>query len=254
MKIFFYIIICLSLTNSVYARNIGETEITAEDGIEVYQEEKYYLLKKNVKISSDNFTLLGDEIKISFNKDLYDIEKIFALGNVNLESSLYQINANGNKLDFIIKTEEITLEGIESKLITDQIQMYSDGVIKINNLDGIFDINGKNSRLANNDIEIEGDEINGEFTEGGENKEIVLLNVKDKKLAFIKNNETEMFANIIKYNKETSLIELQNNVKIISGGETVLGDYGTLNTKTNSYKIKSNNSSKVKVIITNKNE
>ena len=132
--------------------------------------------------------------------------------------------------------------------------MYSDGVIKINNLDGIFDINGKNSRLANNDIEIEGDEINGEFTEGGENKEIVLLNVKDKKLAFIKNNETEMFANIIKYNKETSLIELQNNVKIISGGETVLGDYGTLNTKTNSYKIKSNNSSKVKVIITNKNE
>ena len=88
MKIFFYIIICLSLTNSVYARNIGETEITAEDGIEVYQEEKYYLLKKNVKISSDNFTLLGDEIKISFDKDLYDIEKIFALGNVNLEPFL----------------------------------------------------------------------------------------------------------------------------------------------------------------------
>ena len=46
--------------------------------------------------------------------------------------------------------------------------------------------------MANNDIEIEGDEINGEFTEGGENKEIVLLNVKDKKLAFIKNNETEI--------------------------------------------------------------
>ena len=49
------------------------------------KKKKYYLLK-NVKISSDNFVLLGDEIKISFNKDLYDIEKIFALGNVNLES------------------------------------------------------------------------------------------------------------------------------------------------------------------------
>ena len=29
-----------------YSRNIGETEITTEDGIEVFQEEKYYLLKK----------------------------------------------------------------------------------------------------------------------------------------------------------------------------------------------------------------
>ena len=56
---------------------------------------------------SDNFTLLGDEIKISFNKDLYDIEKIFALGNVNLESSLYQINANGNKLDLLLKLKKL---------------------------------------------------------------------------------------------------------------------------------------------------
>ena len=34
--------------NHKYAlgRNVGETEITTDDGIEVFQEEKYYLLKK----------------------------------------------------------------------------------------------------------------------------------------------------------------------------------------------------------------
>ena len=55
-------------------------------------------------------------------------------------------------------------------------------------------------------------------------------------------------------NKETSLIELEDNVKIISDGETIIGDYGTLDTNTNSYKIKSNESSKVKVIISNNDE
>ena len=32
------------------ARELGQTEITTEEGIEVYQKEKYYLLKKNVII------------------------------------------------------------------------------------------------------------------------------------------------------------------------------------------------------------
>ena len=33
-----------------WARDVGQTEITTEDGIEVFQDEKYYLLKKNVEI------------------------------------------------------------------------------------------------------------------------------------------------------------------------------------------------------------
>ena len=60
-----------------------------------------------------------------------------------------------------------------------------------------------------------------------------------------------MFANNIKFKNETSLIELIDNVTIIRNGEKVTGDYGTLDTKNNSYKIKSNNQTKVKVIIQN---
>ena len=43
------IIVCFSSV-FVLAREEGETEITTEEGIEVFQNEKYYLLKKNVKI------------------------------------------------------------------------------------------------------------------------------------------------------------------------------------------------------------
>ena len=36
------------ITISLQARNLGETEITTEEGIEVFQKEKHYILKKNV--------------------------------------------------------------------------------------------------------------------------------------------------------------------------------------------------------------
>ena len=45
---------------------LGETQITAEEGIEVFQKEKYYLLKKNVEIVSDNFNLNADVVKAYF--------------------------------------------------------------------------------------------------------------------------------------------------------------------------------------------
>ena len=35
--------------NSAISRDAGETEITTEDGIEVFQEEKYYLLKNMLR-------------------------------------------------------------------------------------------------------------------------------------------------------------------------------------------------------------
>ena len=52
--IIFYILIVTNY-NFALGRNAGETEITTEDGIEVFQEEKYYLLKKMLKYYLMNF-------------------------------------------------------------------------------------------------------------------------------------------------------------------------------------------------------
>ena len=48
MKLIFILIIVFLLPLNTFARNKGETEITTEDGIEVYQNEKFYLLKKKL--------------------------------------------------------------------------------------------------------------------------------------------------------------------------------------------------------------
>ena len=153
-----------------------------------------------------------------------------------------------------MKNEEINIFGLNSELLTNDTNMYSDGEIKVKNLSGEFYIFGPNSKLSSQNIFIDGDKIEGSFETLGDTKDIIFLDVVDNEIAYIKNEDTEMYGRSINYNKENSLIIIEENVKIIRGGETITGDYGTLDTKNNSYKVKSKNSKKVKVIILNTDE
>ena len=107
IKIFTSYLIFILASWSLSARNSGETEITTDEGIEVFQNEKFYLLKKNVQIISDTFSLSGDEVKVFFNKDLYDITTIYADGKVILNADANGINAIGNSMEIYLIDEKI---------------------------------------------------------------------------------------------------------------------------------------------------
>ena len=249
MKLIFILIILFLFPFNAFARNKGETEITTEDGIEVYQNEKFYLLKKNVKIVSDNFILNAENVKINFDKNLYDITILDAKGNVKFVSQVSNMEGSGATLNFEIKDEKLKVEGENSKLITNDIEMFSDGFIEVSNLTGEFSLKGLNSKLKNENIIIEGVSIDGIFSNNNNIKEIIYLNVSDKKMSYIKNNDTEMYAKKINLDSSISRIELIDEVTIIRNDEKITGDYGTLDTKNNSYKIKSNDQNKVKALI-----
>ena len=249
MKILINLIVILLISSTSIGREVGETEITTEDGIEVFQNEKYYLLKKNVNIDSDNFNLNADDVKIIFNKNLYDITELYAKGNVIFKSPIFKINGNGETLIFEILNEKLKVAGLDSELIMEEVQMFSDGYIEVNNISGEFSLKGLNSKLINDNVIIEADSIDGVFANSNGNKDIISLNVIDIEISYIKNNDTEMYAKKINYNYKTSIIELIENVTIIRNDEKITGDYGTLDTKNNSYKIKSNNQKKVKILI-----
>ena len=231
------------------AREKGETEITTEDGIEVFQNEKYYLLKKNVEIESDNFILKANNVKINFENSLYDIIELNAEGNVEFNSPEFNIKGSGDNLQFEVKIEKLKVKGINSKVVTEEIEMFSDGSIEINNLTGKFSVKGKNSKLINETVFIKGESIDGIFANNNGKKEITFLNVVDENISYVKNNDTEMYAKKINFDNEIAIIELVDSVTIIRNEEKITGDYGTLDTNNNSYKIKSNNLGKVKVII-----
>ena len=248
--IIFFLIVFLNYKYAL-SRNIGETEITTEDGIEVFQKEKYYLLKKNVEIISDEFELNGDLVKIYFEKDLYDIQELFASTDVNFVSSAYNIKGKGDALTFNIKNEQINVTGLESELFLETTEMFSDGSITVDNVVGSFSIKGPNSKLITDEIFITGFVINGILVNKNGTRTISNLEVQDEDIINIVTEDTEMFSKKALYDEEKSIIELFYNVKIIRGSEIITGDYGILDTSKNAYKVSSKNYNKVKAIISN---
>ena len=248
------LIIILFFSSSILSREVGQTEITTDEGIEVFQKEKYYLLKKNVSIISDNFELKADLVKAYFDKDLYDISKIESAINVILKSSK-GILAKGDKINFSTKDENISIKGNSSSLTYGNIFMFSHDLVKVNNLNGNFIIEGNEAELKTDSIHIFGSLIKGNFVTINNVKEVEKLYVEDDKQANIKTENINMFAKIAKYNKKDNIIELFENVEVIRDNEIITGDYANIDTLNQSYKVKSNNSDKkVKVLIRQTNE
>ena len=248
MKILLIVLILMS--KNLIALEINQTEITTDEGIEIFQEEKYYLLKKNVEIVSKNFSLSAETVKAYFDKDLYDIVKIESFKNVTLTSQK-GIIAKGQKIFFSIKDETILIEGFKSSLINKEMQMFSDVSIKIDNYTGEFKLRGNNSKLINNDLIIRGNIIDGFFINNNGVNEVNSLYVQDESEINIKTSKIDMYAKESKYSKENNLIELFDNVKIIRSNETIIGDYAKINILNESIKVTSDKTSnKVKILLT----
>ena len=244
----YIITILIFFSFQTIGRESGQTEITTDDGIEVFNKEKYYLLKKNVKIISDEYELNADLVKAYFNKDLYDITRIFSDGNVTLNSSR-GIKASGEKIDFDIINEDLQIFGKNSLFINKKLNMFSDKEIKINNITGDFIVHGPNSRLKTNKIDITGYLIKGKFTQLENINEVELLNVEDETQINIKTETLDMYALRAEYDKKNNIIELFDNVKIYRDNESILGDYAKINMLTESYKVTSKESRKVKALL-----
>ena len=132
--------------------------------------------------------------------------------------------------------------------------MRSNGSIKVNNSLGNFELKGANSNLQNDELDIYGEYISGVFAEFDGKKQIKKLNVEDENLLTINTENLEMNSQKAVYDDQTNIIELFSKVKIVKGQEIITGDYGYFDTIKNSYKVKSDNTSKVKVTIKNSNE
>ncbi len=249
----YIITILIFFSFQTIGRESGQTEITTDDGIEVFNIEKYYLLKTNVKIISDEYELNADLVKAYFNKDLYDITRIFSDGNVTLNSSS-GIKASGEKIDFDIISEELQIFGKNSLFINNELKMTSDEEIKINNITGNFLINGPDSRLKSDTIDITGYLIKGKFSQIKNINEVELLYVEDEKQINIKTETLDMYARRAEYDKQNNIIELFDNVKILRDNESISGNYAKINTLTESYKVTSKESGKVKILLNKTDE
>ena len=217
MKKIFLTLIVIILCKSLNAEKINNdtTIITTDGGINVYQEQKYYDLKKNVIINSKNFNLKADNVVAHYNKDFYDLTKIIATGNAEI-ITLEKSEIKGDKLTYDINSGNFVIIG-----------------------NGIF---------INDELRVEGEEMQGTIIEVDKVRYIKKVEVKDSKKVFIKNKDMKSYSKSAIYLKENDVLELFDEVKIIKGSEVTTGDYANINLKTNDYSIKSVNN-KVKLLI-----
>ena len=249
-----YIILICILFKSLFAAEIGQTEITTEGGIEVFQLEKYYYLKKNIDITTNDFKLKAEEsVKAFFDKDLYDIINVEAKKNVFFESK-QGLKASGENINFSIKDENIEILGKKSSLLIEDINMFSNQLIKVNHLTGKFILIGKNSSIITSDSKIYGSKIDGIYKMIDKNYEVQEMIISDNQEVNIQNATLNMFALKAHYSKKNDTIELFENVKIIRGKEIILGDHAIIDIVNQSYKVKNKDSNKVKVLISESNE
>jgi len=164
------------------------------------------------------------------------------------------IKASGEKIDFDIINENLQIFGKNSLLINKEIHMASDEEITVNNITGDFIINGPNSRLKSNKIDISGYLIKGKFSKIEKVNEVELLEVQDKTQINIKTETLDMFALSAKYDKKNNIIELFDNVNILRENESISGSYAKINILTESYKVTSKKSEKVRVILNKTDE
>ena len=132
--------------------------------------------------------------------------------------------------------------------------MSSNQSIEVDNLKGNFILIGEGSYIKTENIDVYGTNIDGSYLQNKEGFEVESLNVTDTNKVNILTDSIEMFAKKATYSKKINTIELFDEVKIIRGKEIIIGDYATIDTLNESYKIKNINSKSVKVLITEDNE
>ena len=117
-----------------------------------------------------------------------------------------------------------------------------------------FKLEGKISELTTDNLNIIGSNISGSYEKINGENEIVNLTVKSDKLTEITTDKLKMYSSEAIFSKEKNIIELFNNVKVVRNNEVIIGDYAKINTLNESYKVSSNESKKVKVLIDSTNE
>ena len=76
-------------------------------------------------------------------------------------------------MEIFLNDEKIIVRGLNSKLYLENTIMLTDGRIEVNNKDGFFVITGPNSSMYSEDINITGENIDGQFSTINENREII---------------------------------------------------------------------------------
>ncbi len=224
----FSLLFCFSF--SALAQNkIDKTElqVEADESLEWFEKEKYYLAKGNVILTKDGLKLNASEVKAHYvevdNENILRI--IIANGNVTLTKG--ETKATGDFMRYNVKNKIAIISGSFQTFTSPSGYIESNKKLIFNDSKNKAEATGDVKIILSNKTKIFADSIEADFT--GKTKSLKKAVAKGNVVIESYNNGKKSKADIGIYNSKSKIIELNGNVTIINQGSIVKGSRGITN-------------------------
>ncbi len=235
-KIYLLVLIFyISLSQLVWAqtvnnKNKSELTVEADESLEWFEKEKYYMAKGNVVLRKDGVTLKADIVKADyvFENGENILQKITAKEQVTLTNK--NTKATGQNMTYNFKKKVAKISGPFQTFSSPSGYLESKKIIVFDDLKNKAEAEGNVKIVLLNKTIIYADNVTADFEpiDKSLNKAIATGNV----IIENKSKRKKSKANIGVYNSKNHLIELAGDVIIINKDSIISGSKGVTNLKT----------------------
>ena len=164
LQIFFYLFILLFIFEKAFANDYNSLIVEADNSIEYFEKEKYYLASGNAIATKNGVTLKADKIKAFFEKNINDneIKLIFGIGNVKISKN--KIRAEGNHVVYDLYNETIKFINGYQYFKTEDVFIESNKILLYDNKISTAKGKGKVKIILKKNIKIFADEVKAIFS------------------------------------------------------------------------------------------
>ena len=236
-------------TYSVLAENKSnelktELKVEADESLEWFEKEKYYLAKGNVILTKDGLRLSASKIRANYQEDNGEnvLKMIIANGNVILTKG--KVKATGEFMRYNVKEKIALISGSYQTFTSPSGYIESTKELIFNDNTNKAQAIGKVKIILKNKTTIFADSVNADFT--GKAKSLQKAFAKGNVVIenYIDGKKSQ--ADIGVYDSKKEIIELKGNVKIFNKGSVIMGSQGVNNIKTGISKITGDTKQRVK--------
>tara|TARA_B100000767_G_scaffold272856_1_gene301493 strand:- start:918 stop:1712 length:795 start_codon:yes stop_codon:yes gene_type:complete len=220
----------LALSKKDEKDRTSQLTVEANESLEWFEKEKYYLAKGNVILKKDGLTLKANLVKAIYLDENGEnvLTKITATEDVVLTKG--QAKASGEFMTYDLKTKIAVITGPFQTFSSPSGYIESTKLLKFNESTNKAEASGKVKITLPSKTKIYGDKVKADFT--GKNKSLKKATAEGNVIIENTEKEQKSKADLGIYNSSDEIIKLIGNVVIINKQSTIRGSEGTTNLKT----------------------
>ncbi len=233
-KIFIIIFVLFySISQLVWAKtnnNKSELTVVADESLEWFEKEKYYLAKGNVILKKDGVTLKANIIKADyvFENGENILRKIIAKEKVILTRE--KTKATGQYMIYDLKNKIAEISGSFQTFSSPSGYVESKKIITFDDLNNKAEAEGNVKIILPNKTMIYADNVKADFESA--NKSLKKAIAKGNVIIENKSKGRKSMADLGVYNSDNEIVQLIGNVIIMNNKSKLSGSKGITNLKT----------------------